>query len=57
MLLASYTLLAHGGGLARTRAGISYVVLNLVGSALFLIALGCSTARWARSTSPIWRID
>ena len=40
LLLASYTLLAHGGGLARTRAGISYVVLNLVGSALFLIALG-----------------
>ena len=40
MLLASYVLLAHGGGLARTRAGISYVVLNLVGSALFLIALG-----------------
>jgi hypothetical protein len=40
MLLASYTLLAHGGGLARTRAGISYVVLNLIGSALFLIALG-----------------
>ena len=27
MLLASYTLLAHGGGLARTRAGISYVPL------------------------------
>jgi multicomponent K+:H+ antiporter subunit D len=40
MLLASYTLLAHGGGLERTRAGISYVVLNLLGSALFLIALG-----------------
>ncbi|WP_300319310.1 monovalent cation/H+ antiporter subunit D [Accumulibacter sp.] len=40
MLLASYVLLAHGGGLARTRAGVSYVVLNLVGSALFLIALG-----------------
>ncbi len=40
MLLASYTLLAHGGGLARTRAGISYVVLNLIGSAIFLIALG-----------------
>jgi multicomponent K+:H+ antiporter subunit D len=40
MLLASYVLLAHGGGLTRTRAGISYVVLNLVGSALFLIALG-----------------
>ena len=40
MLLASYALLAHGGGLARTRAGIAYVVLNLAGSALFLIALG-----------------
>jgi multicomponent K+:H+ antiporter subunit D len=40
MLLASYTLLAHGGGLARTRAGITYVVLNLIGSAIFLIALG-----------------
>ncbi|MCM8624590.1 MAG: monovalent cation/H+ antiporter subunit D [Candidatus Accumulibacter sp.] len=40
MLLASYTLLAHGGGVSRTRAGISYVVLNLIGSALFLIALG-----------------
>ncbi|HPU78794.1 monovalent cation/H+ antiporter subunit D [Accumulibacter sp.] len=40
MLLASYTLLAHGGGLARTRAGISYAVINLIGSAIFLIALG-----------------
>lgn len=40
MLLASYALLAHGGGLARTRAGMAYVVLNLAGSALFLIALG-----------------
>ncbi|MBU0689982.1 MAG: monovalent cation/H+ antiporter subunit D [Gammaproteobacteria bacterium] len=40
MLLASYVLLAHGGGLARTRAGLAYVVLNLAGSALFLIALG-----------------
>jgi multicomponent K+:H+ antiporter subunit D len=40
MLLASYVLLAHGGGLERTRAGMSYVTLNLAGSALFLIALG-----------------
>lgn len=31
MLLASYALLAHGGGLARTRAGIAYVALNLAG--------------------------
>lgn len=40
MLLASYVLLAHGGGLARSRAGLAYVVLNLAGSVLFLIALG-----------------
>ena len=39
MLLASYVLLAHGGGRPRTRAGLAYVVLNLAGSALFLIAL------------------
>lgn len=40
LLLASYVLLAHGSGLQRTRAGLSYVILNLTGSALFLIALG-----------------
>ncbi len=40
LLLASYGLLVHGGGLERARAGIAYVVLNLSGSALFLIALG-----------------
>ncbi len=40
LLLASYGLLMHGGGSARARAGIAYVVLNLAGSALFLIALG-----------------
>jgi multicomponent K+:H+ antiporter subunit D len=40
MLLASYVLLAHGGGLQRTRAGLAYVTLNLAGSAMFLIALG-----------------
>ncbi len=40
MLLASYALLSHGGGLARTRAGIAYVALNLAGSAVFLVALG-----------------
>ena len=38
MLIASYCLLQHGGGGARLKAGIHYVVLNLVGSALFLIA-------------------
>lgn len=40
LLLASYTLLAHGGGRERSRAGLTYVILNLTGSALFLIALG-----------------
>lgn len=40
LLLASYALLVHGGGLARSRAGLAYVILNLAGSALFLIALG-----------------
>ena len=40
MLLASYVLLAHGVGQTSTRAGLAYVVLNLAGSALFLIALG-----------------
>lgn len=40
LLLASYALLVHGGGLVRSRAGLAYVILNLAGSALFLIALG-----------------
>lgn len=40
MLLASYILLAHGGGLHKSRAGFAYVTLNLAGSAVFLIALG-----------------
>lgn len=40
MLLASYILLAHGGGLQKSRAGFAYVTLNLAGSAVFLIALG-----------------
>jgi multicomponent K+:H+ antiporter subunit D len=40
MLLASYILLAHGAGLNKSRAGFAYVVLNLAGSAVFLVALG-----------------
>ncbi|MBN2691048.1 MAG: monovalent cation/H+ antiporter subunit D, partial [Burkholderiaceae bacterium] len=40
LLLASYGLLLHGGGRLRTRAGLHYVVLNLVGSTLFLFAVG-----------------
>lgn len=40
LLIASYGLLLHGGGADRVRAGLHYVVVNLTGSALFLIALG-----------------
>lgn len=40
LLLASYALLLHGGGPERTRAGLHYVILNLAGSSLFLIAVG-----------------
>ena len=40
LLIASYALLLHGAGSARVRAGLHYVLLNLFGSALFLIAVG-----------------
>ncbi len=40
LLIASYGLALHGGGQARTRAGLHYMVVNLAGSALFLIAAG-----------------
>ncbi|MDX9768130.1 MAG: proton-conducting transporter membrane subunit, partial [Ectothiorhodospiraceae bacterium] len=40
LLLASYGLLMHGGGAPRARAGLAYVVLNLVGSSVFLVGLG-----------------
>ena len=40
LLIASYGLLLHGGGAQRTRAGLHYVVLNLIGSTLFLFAVG-----------------
>ncbi|MCK7575586.1 MAG: monovalent cation/H+ antiporter subunit D [Chromatiales bacterium] len=40
LLLASYGLLVHGGGAARVRAGLHFVVINLVGSTLFLFAAG-----------------
>jgi multicomponent K+:H+ antiporter subunit D len=38
LLIASYCLLLHGLGVERLRAAVHYVVLNLIGSALFLIA-------------------
>jgi multicomponent K+:H+ antiporter subunit D len=40
LLIASYGLLLHGQGPARLKAGVQYVVVNLVGSSLFLVALG-----------------
>ncbi|MFN3984011.1 MAG: monovalent cation/H+ antiporter subunit D [Rhodocyclaceae bacterium] len=40
LLIASYGLMVHGGGAARMRAGVQYVIVNLVGSSLFLIAVG-----------------
>lgn len=40
LLIASYALLLHGAGPSRVRAGLHYVLLNLFGSALFLIAVG-----------------
>ena len=40
LLIASYALLIHGGDKKNTRAALQYVIMNLVGSAVFLIALG-----------------
>ena len=39
LLAASYGLLLHGGTRARLKASVHYVVFNLTGSALFLIAV------------------
>ncbi len=40
LLIASYALLIHGGGKQKTKMNVHYVILNLVGSGLFLFALG-----------------
>lgn len=40
LLIASYGLMVHGSGQGRLRAGIQYVAFNLIGSTLFLFALG-----------------
>jgi multicomponent K+:H+ antiporter subunit D len=39
-LIASYGLLLHGQGATRLKAGVQYVVINLVGSTLFLVGVG-----------------
>lgn len=40
LLIASYALLLHGGGTQRLRSAVHYVVLNLIGSTLFLLGAG-----------------
>ncbi|KUP92339.1 monovalent cation/H+ antiporter subunit D [Tritonibacter horizontis] len=40
LLIASYGLMIHAGGTRRFQAGVQYVVYNLLGSTLFLFALG-----------------
>ncbi len=40
MLLSSYNLLVYTGDKQSLRAGIHYVILNLTGSVLFLVAIG-----------------
>jgi len=40
LLIASYTLLMHGEGKQKAAANMHYVILNLIGSSLFLFALG-----------------
>ena len=40
LLIASYGLMIHGGGRRRLKAGVQYVIYNLLGSTLFLFALG-----------------
>lgn len=45
LLIASYGLMIHAGGNARLRAGVQYVLYNLLGSTLFLFALGAIYAQ------------
>ncbi len=40
LLIASYGLMLHGVGAERLRAGTQYVIINLTGSTIFLVAVG-----------------
>jgi multicomponent K+:H+ antiporter subunit D len=40
LLIASYGLMLHGGGARRLKAGFQYVAINLIGSTVFLFAVG-----------------
>lgn len=62
LLIASYGLLLHGRGAERARAGLHYVVVNLVGSALFLIAVSAlygvtGTLNMADLSDKVGRLD
>ncbi|MEN0037408.1 MAG: monovalent cation/H+ antiporter subunit D [Cellvibrio sp.] len=39
LLISSYGLLLHGRGVERARSGLHYVIVNLIGSALFLMGV------------------
>ncbi|KAE9797466.1 cation:proton antiporter, partial [Escherichia coli] len=39
MLAASYGLVLHGSGIARVKAGLHYIPINLVASSLFLVGV------------------
>ncbi len=41
LLIASYALLSHGSKPERTAAAVHVAVINLLGSTLFLVAVGC----------------
>lgn len=40
LLIASYGLMLHGQGAERLKTGVRYVIINLVGSTLFLVGVG-----------------
>jgi multicomponent K+:H+ antiporter subunit D len=40
LLIASYGLMLHGGGARRLKSGFIYVAVNLIGSTVFLFAVG-----------------
>ena len=40
LLIASYGLMLHGGGAHRMKAGFHYIAINVVGSTVFLFAVG-----------------
>ena len=52
MLTASYVLMTLGGQLDQVRSGMTYVVISLVASVLFLLALAFTTPPPAPSTWP-----